>query len=161
MWALPTSRKNDTRWVYPGGAYQRSLWVGTQKKPCHSAEPFDSFALFRLYWGYIVGTWAFFALSDLKANLLVFIEGGIASRLDFRVMDKQVIAAAIRSDKTKSLTRVEPFYCTCTHYYYSFGLFYRPLNYYLSLGYEKYTPERPKNIPLRLLFIPERAAKMQ
>jgi hypothetical protein len=74
--------------------------LGTQKKPCHSAEPFDSFALFRLYWGYIVGTWAFFALSDLEINLLVLIEICVTDSLNFRMMDEQVIAAVIGSNKT-------------------------------------------------------------
>jgi hypothetical protein len=80
------------------------------------AEPFDSLALsYTLGWGYIGCTRAFFALADLKLNLLVFVKRGIAARLDFRMMDEQIFAAAIRSDKTKSFTRIEPFYCTCAH----------------------------------------------
>jgi hypothetical protein len=45
-----------------------------------------------------------FALSDFKLDLLAFIECCIASCLDFRVVDKQIFAAVIRDNKTKSLT---------------------------------------------------------
>jgi hypothetical protein len=34
-------------------------------------------------------------------------------------VDEQVIAAVIRSNKTISLVCIEPFYCTCTHFYCS------------------------------------------
>jgi hypothetical protein len=64
---------------------------------------------------YIIGAWAFFALADLKIDLLIFIKRGIAAGLDFRVMDKQIFAAIVRSNKTKSLTCIEPFHFTCTH----------------------------------------------
>jgi hypothetical protein len=74
---------------------------------------------------YIVGTWAFFALADFEIYLLIFIQSGIAARLDFRVMDEQIGAAVIRSDETKSLTCIEPFYFTCTHFELLLA-FYRP-----------------------------------
>jgi len=70
-------------------------------------------------WGYVVCTWAFFALSSLKIDLLVFIECCVAGGLNFRVVDEQVIAAVIRTNKTISLVCIEPFYCTCTHFYCS------------------------------------------
>ena len=53
---------------------------------------------------YVGCTRAFFALSDHELDFLSFVERCIARCLDFRVVDKQVIAAAIRGDKTKSLT---------------------------------------------------------
>ena len=62
---------------------------------------------------------SFLALSGHELDLLSFVERCIARRLNLRVVDKQVIAAAIRGNKTKSLTRIEPFYCTCTHLHFS------------------------------------------
>ena len=56
-----------------------------------------------LYRGYVGRTWAFFALSDLEFDLLAFIEGSIACRLNFRVVDKKVLATIIRANKTQSL----------------------------------------------------------
>jgi len=75
------------------------------KRPCHSAGPFDS--LRTCCWSerlYVGRTWAFFALSDLVFDLLAFIERCIARRLNFRVVDKEVIAAIIRGNKTKPLS---------------------------------------------------------
>jgi hypothetical protein len=42
-------------------------------------------------------------LPDCKLDLLTLIERGIALCLDLRVVDEQVFAALIRSDKTESL----------------------------------------------------------
>jgi hypothetical protein len=53
--------------------------------------------------GYVGRTWAFLALSDLELDLLAFIQRCIACCLDLRVMDKQVIAAIVRGNKTISL----------------------------------------------------------
>ncbi len=64
---------------------------------------------------YISRTRAFFALSDLEVNLLPLFEIGIAGGLDFRVMDKQVLTAAVGGNKSKPFFSVKPFYCTCTH----------------------------------------------
>jgi len=64
---------------------------------------FSSFVV-QLDRGYVGRTWAFFALSNLKLNALVFIERCIAICLNLRVMDKQIIATVIRSNKTKTLT---------------------------------------------------------
>ena len=65
---------------------------------------------------YVCRTWAFFALADLEFNLLAFIERCVAGGFYFRIMDENIIAAVIRSNKTISLTSIEPFYCTCTHH---------------------------------------------
>ncbi len=64
---------------------------------------------------HIVGTWPFFALADLEVDFLIFIQSGVAASLDFRVVDEQISAAIIRSNETKSLACIEPFYFTCTH----------------------------------------------
>jgi hypothetical protein len=53
---------------------------------------------------YVGRTWAFFALSDLEFDLLTFIKGSIARRLNFRVVDKEVTSAIVRGNKTKSLS---------------------------------------------------------
>jgi hypothetical protein len=65
--------------------------------------------------GYIICTRAFFALADLEVDLLVFIKSCIAACLDFRMMDEQICAAVIRTNKPKSFVRIEPLYCTFTH----------------------------------------------
>ena len=65
---------------------------------------------------YVGRTRAFFALSDLELNFLAFLKIGVAGRLDFRVMNEQIIAAIIGRDKSKAFLPVKPFYCTCTHY---------------------------------------------
>ena len=53
--------------------------------------------------GYVGRTRALLALSDLELDLLAFIQRCIACCLDLRVMDKQVIAAIVRGNKTISL----------------------------------------------------------
>jgi hypothetical protein len=68
---------------------------------------------------YVVCAWAFFALSELKINLLVFTKLCVACCLDFRMVDEQIAAAVIRSDKPITFVCIEPFYCTCTHCYFS------------------------------------------
>jgi hypothetical protein len=55
------------------------------------------------YRGYVVCAGAFSALSNLKINLLVFVEICVASGLNFRIVDEQVTAAVIRSNKTITL----------------------------------------------------------
>lgn len=62
-------------------------------------------------------TRAFFALSDLELHLLALIKRGVAAHLDFRMMNEQILAGIIGGDKSKTFASVEPFYCTCTHYY--------------------------------------------
>jgi hypothetical protein len=34
-------------------------------------------------------------------------------------MDKQVLTAVVGDNEPKSLARIKPFYCTCTHFYFS------------------------------------------
>ena len=53
---------------------------------------------------YVGRTWAFFTLSNLELDLLPFIKSGVAVHFNIRVVDKQVIAAIIRDNKTVSLT---------------------------------------------------------
>ncbi len=64
---------------------------------------------------HIIGTRAFFAFSDFECDFLVFIERGIAARLNFRMMDEQIGRTVIGSDETKTFACIEPFDCTCTH----------------------------------------------
>jgi hypothetical protein len=56
-----------------------------------------------LYGGYAGRARTLLALPDCKLDLLTLIERGIALCLDLRVVDEQVFAALIRSDKTESL----------------------------------------------------------
>jgi len=65
---------------------------------------------------YVGRTRAFFALSNLELHLLAFIKTGVALRLDFRVMNEQIVTAVIGGDKSKAFLPIKPFYCTCTHY---------------------------------------------
>lgn len=70
-----------------------------------------------LAWNYIRRTRpAFLALTDLVLNLLTLIEGGVAGRLDLRVVHKNIVTAVVRSDKSEAFLPTKPFYCTCTHY---------------------------------------------
>jgi len=64
---------------------------------------------------YVCGTWAFFALADLELDLLAFVESGVTCGFYLRMMDEQIFTAAVRRDKSKTLTCVKPFYFTCTH----------------------------------------------
>ena len=63
---------------------------------------FWSFAVL-LARNYIGRTGPLLALSDLELDLLAFVERCIASSLDFRVVDKQILAAVIRDYEAKSL----------------------------------------------------------
>ena len=60
-----------------------------------------AFSLARYYVG---RAGSFLALSNLELNLLAFIERGIAGRLDFGMVDKQIFAAVIRDYESESLT---------------------------------------------------------
>jgi len=67
--------------------------------------------------GHIRRAGAFLALSNLKLNLLVLAEGRVTRRLDLRMVDEQILPAAVRSDESESLALVKPLDCTCTHCY--------------------------------------------
>ena len=70
-----------------------------------------------LAWDYIGRTRpAFLAFADLILNLLPLIKGGIAGRLDLRVVHEHIITAVVGGDKSKAFFPTKPFYCTCTHY---------------------------------------------
>jgi hypothetical protein len=62
--------------------------------------------------GYIVCTRPFFALSYLEVNLLVLVEICVTCSFHFRVMDEQIIAAVIGSNKTITFVCIKPFYCS-------------------------------------------------
>ena len=64
---------------------------------------------------YVGRTRAFLALSDLELNPLTFIKTGIAGRLDFGMMNEQVLVGIIGGNKSKTFFSIKPFYCTCTH----------------------------------------------
>lgn len=63
-------------------------------KPCWSLLERD----------YVGRTGTFFPLSDLELDLLPLIERCVTGCLDLRVVDKQIITAVIRCNKTISLT---------------------------------------------------------
>jgi len=53
---------------------------------------------------YVGRTGTFSAFSDLEFDILAFIERCIAGRLNFRVVNKQIIATTVRLDEAKALT---------------------------------------------------------
>ena len=61
------------------------------------------------------GTGAFFALTDIERHRLAFLKVGVAAHLNLRMMNKQLFAAIIGDDESKSFFAVKPLYFTCTH----------------------------------------------
>jgi len=59
--------------------------------------------------------WPFRALLDLEFDDIVFGEALIPRAFNGAVMDKNVLTAIIRGDKTKSLRITEPLHSTFTH----------------------------------------------
>ena len=55
---------------------------------------------------------AFFAFADLVLNLLALIKGGVAGRLDLRVVHEHIITAVVGGDKSEAFLPTKPFYCT-------------------------------------------------
>jgi hypothetical protein len=88
-----------------------------RKRPRIPAGPFLGNTLDYLLRDYVGRTRALFALSNIKLNLLAFLKIGVAGRLDFGVVDEQILAAVIGRDKSKALFSIKPFYCTCAHYF--------------------------------------------
>jgi hypothetical protein len=86
-----------------------------KKKAPHPGGAFLGVTLDCLLRDYVGRTRAFFALSDIKLNLLAFLKIGIAGRLDFGVVYEQILAAVVGSDKSKALLSIKPFYSTCAH----------------------------------------------
>lgn len=37
-------------------------------------------------------------------------------------MHEQIVTTIVRGDESKTLASVKPFYCTCTHYYFSLAM---------------------------------------
>ncbi len=72
-----------------------------------------------LFGNYVGRAGPFFTLTNFELDRLAFIKICIAAGLYFRMMDEEIFAAPIRSDKTKTLTCIKPFYFTCTHFSYS------------------------------------------
>lgn len=64
---------------------------------------------------------AFLALTDRKLDFLTFVERGVALGPDFGVVNEQIVAPIIRSNKSIALVRVKPFYRACTHLLFSLG----------------------------------------
>jgi hypothetical protein len=75
---------------------------------------------FGLAGDYVRRTRPFFALSDHELYLLAFIKTGVSGALDFRVMNEQILAAALGADKSESFASVKPFHNTFTHKKISF-----------------------------------------
>jgi hypothetical protein len=88
--------------------------AGRKKKARLLGEPFSICASLvdLLNRGYIVCTRPFFALSSLEINLLVLIEICVTCSFHFRVVDEQIIAAVIGSNKTITFVCIKPFYCS-------------------------------------------------
>lgn len=92
---------------------------GYEKGPANGAGPSCACAWWGLAGGDVGRAGAFLALSDFEVHRLALIEGGIALRLDLRMVDEQIVAATGRADETKSLALVEPLYCSCCHVFIS------------------------------------------
>jgi len=93
--------------------------VGPEKSPAIDAGPSYTQTLVRLARGDVRRTRAPFALSDFEIDRLALIERGVTLGFDLRVVDEQVFAATSRANKAKSLTGIEPFYCTFCHEFFS------------------------------------------
>jgi hypothetical protein len=72
---------------------------------------------FSLEWNDLVRAGTFLALAHFKLNGLAVVQSGVAAaHLDFRMVNKQVLATVFRCDKTKTFVRIEPLNCTFTHF---------------------------------------------
>jgi len=60
--------------------------------------------------------WAFCALTNFKADFLVFFEGLVTARTNFRVVSEQILAAAVRHNKTITFFGIEPLHDTSCHF---------------------------------------------
>ncbi len=69
----------------------------------------------RLGWFDVSRLGAFLALGESIFYRLPFLQRPEALSSNLRVMNKYILAAVIRNDKTKTLFLVEPFYFTCSH----------------------------------------------
>ncbi len=144
---LPT---NTPVHIAPGFDWFR--WVARDRRIKKGPAVWQSLSIFPslIAWSgrsHVRGAWAFLALANLELHLLVFFQSGITSGFNLGMVDKQIVAPVIRCNKTISLACIEPFYCTCTHCYFSLALF-GLLNYYLStLILWEHTLERSKNTP--------------
>ena len=68
----------------------------------------------------LLGAWAFFGLADFEFNSLAIAQCGvIATGLNLSMMNKQILAAIIRGNKTEALLCAKPLYCTFSHAIYS------------------------------------------
>ena len=101
----------------------QGLWLVLQglKNKLKTGSVFEEPVSFPVFYFELAGddvgrTRAFFALSDLELHLLAFIKSGVTFSLDFRVMNEQILAAIVWSDKSEAFFPVKPFYCTCTHF---------------------------------------------
>lgn len=59
---------------------------------------------------------AFFTLARFEFDPLAILQCPVSVRVDVRMMDEEVIAAALGLDESKSLLVVKPLHCTCFHY---------------------------------------------
>ena len=53
---------------------------------------------------------------DVKGNLLVFLECLETTALNRGEVREEILAAAVRSNKSETLSVVKPFHSTCGHY---------------------------------------------
>jgi len=62
------------------------------------------------------------AFPNFILYFLGITQGCVATAsLDFRMMNKQILATVIWSNETKTLVCVESLYCTCNHAVFSFA----------------------------------------
>ena len=89
--------------------------------------------LYNLSRNHIVCTWTLFAFANFISDCLILVESCITLSLDLRMVNEQIVAAIFRCNETKTLTCIEPFYCTCTHTIRLLGPFWT-LKLYLSIN---------------------------
>lgn len=75
-----------------------------------STHPLDNTV--RLARSYVCCLQTFFAFSSVKLNLLAF---GDQIDLQRSAVNEQILATLLRSNKTETLSLVEPFNCTFSH----------------------------------------------
>jgi hypothetical protein len=83
-----------------------------------------------LYGLYVNSGWTFFALLNLKANTLAFLQGPEALHIDRGMVDKNVLILTIHFNKAKTFFLVKPLNASFWHSHSP------PLEVFLKLGYD-------------------------
>jgi hypothetical protein len=90
--------------------------------------------------------WSLASLSNLVLDFLPFTKRLESLPLNTRVMNKQIVAAVIRSDKTEPLPVIKPFYLTLCHSFLLVPPVYSTSCFRLSL-HQGLPSDGPSNTP--------------